>query len=130
MTKLMANEHKELKKEGESDYDYLNDVLFFKVKDREYSRSVELDNIVVDVDEEDFIVGAQIFEASKFLAISKDALKNVLKWQFQATVNRQKLELRLVFQTNYRNKIIEPRPIIIEQLKEPLPNSQVWVNTA
>ena len=78
----MAKEQKELKKEGESDYDYLNDILFFKAKEREYSRSVELDNIVVDVDEEDFIVGAQIFEASKFLGIAKDALKNLSKGKF------------------------------------------------
>ncbi len=126
----MVKKNKELKKEGESDYDYLNDILFFKVKEREYSRSVELENIVVDVDEEDFVVGAQIFEASKFLGITKDALKNVSNWQFQAKVDQQKLELRLIFQTIYRNKLIEPRPIIIEELKEPLPNSEVSINTA
>ena len=34
-----ANRH--LTGEGEMDYDYLNDILFFKVKEREYDRSLE-----------------------------------------------------------------------------------------
>lgn len=127
----MVNKPKQLKtKDVESDYDYLNDILFFKVKDRQYAKSLELNNIVVDLDEEKFIVGAQIFQASEFLRISKEALKNVRKWEMQATVNENMLELRIVFQTIYRNKLIEPRPIIIEQLTQPLPNSEVVITTA
>ena len=30
-----------LEAEGEMDYDYVNDVLFFKIKNREYSFSIE-----------------------------------------------------------------------------------------
>ncbi len=116
---------KELTKEGEHDYDYLNDILFFKVKEREYSRSIELDDIVVDVDEEDFIVGIQIFNASELFNLPKHTLRNVRKWQFQAQVDSNRLEVKLAFQTIMRNKIIEPRPMIIEQLKQPLPDSRV-----
>ena len=54
-----------LEAEGEMDYDYANDVLFFKIKDREYDFSIEFQNMVIDVDEEKFIVGIQIFEAYK-----------------------------------------------------------------
>ncbi|MEW5955949.1 MAG: DUF2283 domain-containing protein [Candidatus Micrarchaeota archaeon] len=121
----MDPKSRHLDKEGEWDYDYLNDVLFFKVKDREYARSIELDNVVVDIDEENFVVGAQIFSPSELFDLPKEALRNIRKWRFQASVDQNRLELRIVFQTLYHNKIIEPRPIIIEPLKQPLPNSKI-----
>ena len=62
-----ANRH--LTGEGEMDYDYINDILFFKVKNREYDRSLEFENLVIDIDSENFIIGIQIFDASKFLRI-------------------------------------------------------------
>ena len=64
-------------KKGEMDYDYKHDILFFKTKDRKYSKSIELlDNLVVDVDKEGFLVGIQIFDASLYLNVDK---KNLLK---------------------------------------------------
>ena len=114
-----------LHKSGEFDYDYLNDIMFFKVKDREYSRSIELDNVVIDVDGEDFVVGVQIFNPSELFGLPKETLRNVSKWRLEAQVDDNRLEVRLVFQTRFRNRIIEPRPVIMEQLKQPLPNSKI-----
>lgn len=114
-----------LEKKGEVDYDYLEDILFFKVKDREYSRSVEMGSLVVDIDEEDFITGIQIFDASQFFGLSKEQLRGVRKWQFKASIEGNRLEIRLVFQVIFRNKIIEPRPIIVEKLDETMPDSKV-----
>lgn len=121
----MGEKRRHLEGKGECDYDYVDDILFFKAKDREYSRSIEMDRFVVDVDVEKFVVGIQIFDASELFGLSKEALRTIKKWQFQATIDENRLEVRLVFQTIFRSKIIEPRPIIIEQLKEPLPNSKV-----
>lgn len=121
----MERKRRHLEGKGEWDYDYVNDILFFKTKNREYSRSIEMHRFVVDVDEENFVVGIQIFDASEFFGLSKEALRTIKKWQFQATIAENRLEVRLVFQTIFRNKIIEPRPIIIEPLKEPLPDSKV-----
>jgi len=73
-----ANRH--LTGEGEMDYDYINDILFFKVKNREYDRSLEFENLVIDIDSENFIIGIQIFDASKFLRMDKSALRAVPKW--------------------------------------------------
>ena len=117
--------NKHLEGKGEFDYDYVHDVLFFKVKNRNYDRSIELDRLVVDVDEENFITGIQIFDASEFFGLSKELLRNVSNWHFEASIDENKLEVRLIFQTIYRNKIIEPRPIFIEELSESLPNSKV-----
>lgn len=118
-------EKKNLKGKGEMDYDYKQDILFFKTKDREYAKSIELDNIVLDIDSAGFIVGIQIFEASKFLGVEKLILMKIPTWQFIAVVEEGKLEIRLTFQIQVRNKMIEKNPIIIQQIKEPLPNSEL-----
>ena len=120
------NEERKLEGKGEMDYDYLNDILFFKIENREYNRSLEFENMVIDVDKEDFIVGLQIFDASDFLSISKEHLK-INKWQFKARITPESIEIRLNCEVNIRNKIKELNPIIIQQNTENLPSSQMIV---
>ena len=60
-----------LEGEGQADYDYAHDILFFKTKEREYVRSIEINNMVIDIDKENFLVGIQILEASRFFGIGK-----------------------------------------------------------
>lgn len=121
---------RKLEVKGEMDYDYSHDILFFKAKNREYSRSIEFNNIVIDVDKDDFIVGIQIFEAAKFLRLSKMALRNVPKWQFQANIKDNIVEIRLVFQVVYRNKPREMNPIILTDVEDDLPNSKLVATVA
>ena len=106
-----------LEAEGEMDYDYVNDILFFKVKNREYDFSIEFQNMVIDVDEEKFIVGIQIFEASKFLRMSKASLREIPKWKFSSKLENNTIEIRLDYQIKIRNKIFEKNPIIIQENK-------------
>src|SRR3989338_6600679 len=88
------------KRKGEVDYDFKHDVLFFKTKDRKYAKSIELlDNIVIDVDKEGFLVGIQIFDASEFLNLDKKELLSIPKWVFNANVyDGNKVDIRLTFQ--------------------------------
>ena len=122
------------KRKGEVDYDYKNDILFFKTKDRKYVKSIELNNIVLDIDSNGLIVGIQIFEASKFLRTDKLTLREIPNWEFYTKVDRIKeegkevtrIEIRLSFQVKFRNKLIEKNPIIMPQpTTEPLPNSEL-----
>ena len=109
------NIERHLKAEGEMDYDYENDILFFKVKDRDYDFSMEFQNMVIDIDKEKFVTGIQIFDASEFLGMSKINLREIPKWQFKARINKEVIELRLFYQLKIRNKIIEKTPIIIQE---------------
>ena len=69
---------KRLEGKGEVDYDFKHDILFFKTKEREYAKSIELlDNLVIDVDKEGFLTGIQIFDAAKYLNIDKKSLLNI-----------------------------------------------------
>ena len=118
--------HKKLEGKGEVDYDYEHDILFFKLKGREYAKSIELlDNIVVDVDKEGFLVGIQMFDASEYLNIDKKSLLKIPNWQFTISVHENIIEIRLVFQVKIRNKIVEKNPIIAQQVNQKLPNSEM-----
>ena len=118
---------KSIQGKGEVDYDFKHDILFFKTKDREYAKSIELlDSIVVDVDKEGFLVGIQIFDASKFLNLDKKELLSIPKWGFNANVyDGNKIDIRLTFEIKVRNKIVEKNPIIAQQINQKLPNSEM-----
>ena len=116
---------KHLEAEGEMDYDYVNDILFFKIKNREYNFSIEFQNMVIDIDEEKFVVGIQIFNASEFLRMSKVNLREIPKWQFNSKIEGEVIELRLNYQLKVRNKIFDKNPIIIQENKSMLPSPQM-----
>ena len=116
-TKNMMNKERSLEAEGEMDYDYVNDILLFKVKNREYDFSIEFQNMVVDVDEEQFIVGIQIFDASKFLKIGKEHLRKITNWQFKAKLQDNEFRIDLYYQVVVRNQVVNNNiyPIIVQQ---------------
>ena len=115
-----------LEAEGEMDYDYVNDILLFKVKDREYDFSVEFQNMVIDIDKEEYIVGIQIFDASKFLKINRGNLRKITGWKFQAALNDNEFRIDLHYQVVVRNKTINNNiyPIIVQQETD-LPSPQM-----
>ncbi len=114
-----------LEGEGEMDYDYVNDILFFKVNNREYNFSLEFHNMVIDIDNEEFITGIQLFNASSFLGISKQHLREIPKWQFKAKIDQGIIEIRLFYQIKIRNQIIEKNPIIMQENTIGLPSPQM-----
>ncbi len=119
------NKEKILKAEGKIDYDYLNDILFVKMKNREYSHSIELLNYVIDIDEEGFIIGLQIFDASRLFNITKESLRMVKNWKLETKIKNKIIEVNFIFATFFRNKIIEKNPILVQKIDENLPNSKV-----
>jgi len=122
---MKKNKERILEAKGEMDYDFVNDILFFKVENREYDFSLEFQNMVIDIDKEKFIVGIQIFDASEFLRIDKHYLRTLPKWQFKARIDHGIIEIRLFYQMTIRNKIIEKNPIIIQQNTIKLPSPQM-----
>lgn len=123
----MAEKKRHLEGKGEMNYDYVNDILFFKIKDREYDFSLEFQNIVVDVDKEEYIVGIQIFDASEFFRVNKRHLKDAHKWRFEAKIEGNSIELRLFYQIIIRNQIKEVTPIIVQENTSNLPDQRMMV---
>jgi len=100
----MTGRHLDGKGKGEFVYDYKYDILTFKTKNRNYKQSFEFQNFVLDVDEEKFITGIRIFDASKVFDVDKVVLKNVTYWEFNAAIEDNKIMVQFKFTCNIRNK--------------------------
>ncbi len=122
---MVMEKKRHLEGKGEFDYDYANDILFFKIKDRDYDSSIEADRFTMDIDKEGFVVGIQIFEASEFLRIDKVKLRQIRRWRFDSNVDKGRIEIRVVFETIYRNKPVIHEPIIAQPAPESLMESKV-----
>jgi len=111
---------------GEFDYDYKNDTLFFKIKDREYTQSIDFDDLVVDVDKEGFITGIQLFDASLLFKLPKLDLKNINHFEFDTKIEKNIIIVNLLFRFIRRNKeLVERGENIVRPLTSPLADSEV-----
>lgn len=98
------SKHLEARGKGEYTYDYANDILLFKVKNRDYSKSIEFDNLVADIDKEGFITGLRVFDASQIFELPKMALNNVKQFEFNAKAENKVITIQLKFIPVLRNK--------------------------
>jgi len=100
----MAEKH--LEGAGELLYDFKNDLLMFKIKDRDYKLSVEFQNFTVDIDEEDFVTGIRIFDASKVIGVDKFYLKSIIRTEFKAQIENNVVTIGIKFVSKVRNKLL------------------------
>lgn len=91
---------------GEFLYDYKYDILTFKIRDRDYKMSIELQNISLDIDTEHFITGIRISDVSKVSGLSKIVFKNLVHGEFSAAIKGNVITVQLSFVGKMRNKII------------------------
>lgn len=70
---------KQLQGKGEFIYDFKNDILTFKIKDRDYKQSIELQNFCIDLNSRNLFTGLRIFDISKISGLKKSVFKNLVK---------------------------------------------------
>ena len=119
------NAERTLNEKGKVSYDYDNDILYFKIIDREYDFSIELHNLVIDVDEEKFITGIRVFDASKVFGIPKISLRDIPEFNFKARIDQNIITVEFKFVARRRNSLkkLESTPVnqrITERIHEPL----------
>ena len=128
----MTNKNLDAKGKGEYSYDYRNDILLFKIRDREYSLSIDFDNLIADIDIEGFITGLRIFDASRVFKLSKMALNNVRAFEFNTKVEDKIITIQLRFTAVLRNKpvIKQGQDFVREALGSQIKNSEVLCTVA
>ncbi len=94
---------------GESRYNYRYDILFFKIKGRDYLKSLDFGDIIVDIDTEGFITGIQIFDASNMFKLDKLTLREIKNWEFKTKAQDRVITIQLMFVMVRRNKQIVQR---------------------
>ena len=87
-------------------YDFTYDILTFHIKNRDYKMSVEVQNFIIDIDTEDFVIGVRVIDASKVFGLKKDILRNIVQSDFQSVVKDNVITVRLTIVGKIRNKII------------------------
>jgi len=116
---------------GEYSYDYRNDILLFRIRDRKYAISVEFDNFIVDIDEEGFITGLRIFDASKIFKLSKVALNNLKDFEFHAKAENGVISVQLRFDCVVRNAVIKQGHDFVREAEDShIKNSEVLCTVA
>lgn len=126
----MEQKYLDAKGQGEMDYDYTHDILFFKVKERDYDHSVELEDVVLDVDKEGYITGVQIFGASVMFNVDKETLRNIRKWEFKVRTEGKVIFVQLTFEMLKRNQVVERGQNLVRETSSPLIDSEVMCQMA
>ncbi len=120
------DKHLDARGKGEFTYDYANDMLLFKVKDRDYGKSVDFDNIVVDFDKEGYITGLRVIDASKCFDLTKMALKGLQEFEFNSRVEDKVISIQLKFTLCERNKpkVVQRQDFIREAVDAEINDSE------
>ena len=128
----MENKHLDARGKGVYTYDYKNDILLFKIRDREYTMSIEFENLIIDIDKEGFITGLRIFDASQIFKLSKLALSNVKRFEFNTKVENKVITIQLRFMSLLRNRPVvkHGQDIVREATDSHIMNSEVLCTVA
>ncbi len=124
--------HLNAKGKGEFVYDFRNDILLFKIKDRDYLKSIDFDNFTLDIDTEGFITGIRVFDATQIFGLSKVALKNIKKFEFNTHVEQKVITLQLKFTSIVRNKpvIMGSENFVREAMRSNIEDSELVCTAA
>ena len=128
----MSGRHLKALGKGECTYNYVNDLLLFRIKDRDYLKSLDFDNLIVDIDKEGYITGLRIFDASQLFNIPRLALKNIRMFRFHARIEDKKVTIQLEFVPVLRNKplIKQGQNLVREAIGSEVNNSEVLCTIA
>jgi hypothetical protein len=102
--KMSETRHLDGTGKGEFLYNYKQDILTFKIRDRDYKMSIEFQNFSIDIDSENYPTGIRIFDASKISGLNKIIFKNLIHGEFKAAIENNIVSVRLQFVGKMRNK--------------------------
>ena len=91
---------------GKYTYDNENDIVMFKIKNKEYSHSNEYEEIIVDLDKNRLVSGIRIFDASEILTIKKEYLEECKEIRFNIKIKNDIIELDVKIRTIDKNNQI------------------------
>src|SRR3989344_5139199 len=97
---------RQLKTKGECLYDYKYDILTYRCKERNYQYSIEFQNFVIDIDEENFVTGIRVFDASKVFNVEKELLRHIVNGEFKAIMEKNVITITIKFLGIKRNRVI------------------------
>ncbi|MBT8507541.1 hypothetical protein AZH53_03785 [Methanomicrobiaceae archaeon CYW5] len=112
------------------DYDFENDSLYFFLKGANYLHSVNLDNVIIDFGDDNYVKGVEIQNASKRFGVSKSALMRTCQIDFHLDVSEEKIELNIQITLEIRNKFTPKSMIATDANEFHLPSGTIGMSCA
>ncbi len=88
------------------DYDLENDSIFFYGTNKKYKKSLDLDDIIIDVSEDNYAMAIEILDASKKFNVPKSDLLNVQFFDAEIHVSEETIKVIMKLAIKKRNGLI------------------------
>lgn len=88
------------------DYDLENDTIFFYGTNKKYKKSLDVNDIIVDISEDNFIMAIEILDASKKFNVPKNDLLNVQYFNAEIYINEETIKVVMKLAIKKRNGLI------------------------
>lgn len=88
------------------DYDIQSDSIFFYGSDKKYRSSIDLDGIILDVSEDDYIMGIEILDASEKFNVSKMDLGNIKHFEANIEISKENIKINMEIKLYKRNGLV------------------------
>jgi len=103
---------KTISRKGDAaDYDMENDTFFAYSSKMKYKASIDLDGIILDIAEDDSIMGVEILDISSRLGVSKYDVRNYKSLDMVVDISENVIEVEITFSILKRNA---PTPHVVE----------------
>lgn len=90
-------------------YDWELDILTFRKSDDEIKKSIDIQNVLLDLNSNGLVVGIEILDISKFCGVSKTILNNITKSKVEIKYCPKELLMKIIlFYRKEQEKIILP----------------------
>src|SRR3989344_5777645 len=100
-----------LEGKGILDYNFSEDILYFYIdkfaskNKHNYDYSFDLDGFIIDIDNDNHVIGLELLDATKKLNVDRTVLKFIKNGRFQAKIEKNIILISFYFQSVIRNKI-------------------------
>jgi uncharacterized protein YuzE len=105
-------------------YDFGNDILYVRKKNQKYSFSKSVNELIIDYDNKNNVIGFEILNASDFLYLKKINLQNIKKIELELLLFKDVILIKAIVGSLIRNNlksnsvnIEKPKPIEIPNSK-------------
>jgi uncharacterized protein YuzE len=88
------------------DYDFENDTIFFYGIDKKYKTSIDIDDIILDVGEDNSAIAIEILDASKKFKVPKSDLSNILHFNAEISVSKETIKVIMKLVIKKRNGLV------------------------
>jgi uncharacterized protein YuzE len=88
------------------DYDLENDTIFFYGTNKKYKKSLNVDDIIIDISEDNYAMAIEILDASKKFNVPKSDLLNVRYFDAEIRVSEETIKVIMKLEIKKRNGLI------------------------